>query len=152
MYNMLYTARPVIAMAVFDQDVSAETSARYPPLYEPGMRDMSFNRLKFAASAWQGLWTSFVLVAITLGISPSLLSTPSLPSFPLCVVVSHPAVVFLPSLTPFPVFFVADWMFALRYTAPEWCFNRILEVSNHENYYRCYIVEESSHNVAHIGG
>ena len=84
MYNMLYTAQPVIAMAVFDQDVSSETSARYPPLYEPGMRDMSFNRLKFAASAWQGLWTSFVLVAITLGISPSLsyplTPCPSLPT------------------------------------------------------------------------
>ena len=79
MYNMLYTAQPVIAMAVFDQDVSAETSVRYPPLYEPGMRDMFFNRLKFAASAWQGLWTSFVLVAITLGISPLVPSTHSLP-------------------------------------------------------------------------
>ena len=70
MYNMIYTAQPVIAMAVFDQDVSEDNSLRYPPLYEPGMRSSSFNHLKFAASAWQGLWTSFVLVAITLGISP----------------------------------------------------------------------------------
>ena len=103
MYNMLYTAQPVIAMAVFDQDVSGETSVRYPPLYEPGMRDTFFSRLKFAASAWQGLWTSFVLVAITLGISRSLPTTTTSSSlrFPsLCVVVVIQSV--------FPAFFVVD--------------------------------------------
>ena len=95
---MLYTAQPVIAMAVFDQDVSAEFSSRYPPLYKPGMRDMFFNRLKFATSAWQGLWTSFVLVGITLGISQNHPTTsPSL------VLVSF-------------VFIMADYLFALRYT------------------------------------
>ena len=131
MYNMLYTAQPVIAMAVFDQDVSADTSARYPPLYEPGMRDMYFSRLKFAFSAWEGLWTSFVLVAITLGISP-------FPSF------SPPSVSSLVVNACYLVCF--SWLTTrclhldrqLRQVCA-WCFSRIFtgnvtDVSNHVNF------------------
>ena len=68
MFNLLYTAYPVILMAVLDQDVRADTSLCYAQLYYPGLRGLSFNRTTFAASAWQGLWSSFVLIAVTIGI------------------------------------------------------------------------------------
>jgi magnesium-transporting ATPase (P-type) len=67
MYNIFYTSQPVVLMAALDQDVKAETSLAYPKLMEPGLRNLFFNRTKFAASAWQGLWTSFVLVALGIG-------------------------------------------------------------------------------------
>ena len=68
MFNLLYTAYPVILMAVLDQDVPADTSLCYAQLYYPGLKGLLFNRTQFAASAWQGLWSSFVLIAITIGI------------------------------------------------------------------------------------
>ena len=67
MYNIFYTSQPVVMMAVLDQDVNADMAITYNKLYEPGIRNMFFNRTKFAVSAWQGLWTSFALVAIGLG-------------------------------------------------------------------------------------
>ena len=67
MFNLLYTAYPVILMAVLDQDVRADTSQSYPRLYYPGLKGLLFNRNQFAASAWQGLWSSFVLVSVTIG-------------------------------------------------------------------------------------
>ena len=67
MFNLLYTAYPVILMAVLDQDVRADTSLSYPRLYYPGLKGLLFNRNQFAASAWQGLWSSFVLVSVTIG-------------------------------------------------------------------------------------
>ena len=68
MFNLLYTAYPVILMAVLDQDVRADTSLCYAQLYYPGLKGLSFNRTTFAASAWQGLWSSLVLIAVTIGI------------------------------------------------------------------------------------
>ena len=67
MFNLLYTAYPVILMAVLDQDVHADTSLCYARLYYPGLKGLLFNRTKFAASAWQGLWTSAVLIVVTIG-------------------------------------------------------------------------------------
>ena len=78
MFNLLYTAYPVIMMAVMDQDVHADTSVCYAPLYYPGLKGLLFNKTLFAASAWQGLWSAFVLVSVTIGILCLLLSLLSL--------------------------------------------------------------------------
>ena len=67
MYNIFYTSQPVIMMAVLDQDVNAAHALTYAKLYAPGMRNMFFNRAKFAVSAWEGIMTSFVLVMTGLG-------------------------------------------------------------------------------------
>ena len=78
MFNLLYTAYPVIMMAVMDQDVRADTSLCYGPLYYPGLKGLLFNKTLFAASAWQGLWSAFVLVSVTIGILHILPSLTSL--------------------------------------------------------------------------
>lgn len=46
-YNLMYTALPVIALAVFDRDVNDVNSLTYPKLYTAGHNDTMFNKKKF---------------------------------------------------------------------------------------------------------
>jgi len=43
-YNLFYTSQPVLALGVFDQDVSAEYSSKFPQLYAPGLSSSLFNK------------------------------------------------------------------------------------------------------------
>jgi magnesium-transporting ATPase (P-type) len=54
-YNMFFTALPVLAMGVFDQDVSDEYSLRYPKLYIPGQYNLFFNMRIFTYSVIHGM-------------------------------------------------------------------------------------------------
>ncbi|KAG0584958.1 hypothetical protein M758_3G246700 [Ceratodon purpureus] len=42
LYNVLFTALPVIVVGIFDQDVNARTSKRYPELYKAGIQNLFF--------------------------------------------------------------------------------------------------------------
>ncbi|XP_059080986.1 phospholipid-transporting ATPase ID-like isoform X7 [Tigriopus californicus] len=66
-YNLFYTSQPVLALGVFDQDVSAEMCLKYPKLYTPGLMSSLFNKKEFFKSAFQGFFASFVLFFATQG-------------------------------------------------------------------------------------
>ncbi|XP_038692717.1 phospholipid-transporting ATPase 3-like isoform X2 [Tripterygium wilfordii] len=53
LYNVLFTALPVIIVGLFDKDVSASLSKKYPELYREGIRNMFFK--------WRvvGIWAFF---------------------------------------------------------------------------------------------
>ncbi|KAN0043355.1 hypothetical protein ACTA71_011007 [Dictyostelium dimigraforme] len=42
-FNVVFTGLPIIVCAIFDQDVSAESSQKYPQLYASGQKDSEFN-------------------------------------------------------------------------------------------------------------
>ena len=66
-YNLFYTSQPVLALGVFDQDVSEDLSLKYPQLYFAGLHSVLFNKKEFFKSAVQGFCTSFVLFFATNG-------------------------------------------------------------------------------------
>jgi magnesium-transporting ATPase (P-type) len=66
-YNLFYTSMPVLAMAVFDQDVNDFYSVKFPKLYTPGLKNMLFNKAEFFKSVMLGVITSAVLFFITYG-------------------------------------------------------------------------------------
>ncbi|KAK9107861.1 hypothetical protein Syun_023872 [Stephania yunnanensis] len=53
LYNVIFTALPVIILGLFDKDVSASLSKRYPELYKEGIRNAFFR--------WRviGVWAFF---------------------------------------------------------------------------------------------
>ena len=66
-YNLFYTSMPVLALAVFDQDVKERQSLTYPKLYTPGLRDLFFNKWEFAKAATYGFITSLVIFIVPYG-------------------------------------------------------------------------------------
>lgn len=66
-YNLFYTALPVLAVGVFDQDVNDKNSIGYPQLYRPGHINLLFNKKEFFRSAIQGCYVSIVLFFIPFG-------------------------------------------------------------------------------------
>ncbi|XP_071844250.1 phospholipid-transporting ATPase ID-like isoform X2 [Apostichopus japonicus] len=67
LYNICFTSMPVIALGIFDQDVSDEMSIRYPELYKPGQKSKFFNYYVFTKSLLQGVLTSLVIFFIPYG-------------------------------------------------------------------------------------
>lgn len=66
-YNLFYTSLPVLAIGVFDQDVSDKNSIMYPQLYTPGHTNLLFNKKEFLRSALYGFYTSCILFFIPYG-------------------------------------------------------------------------------------
>ncbi|CAD5227253.1 unnamed protein product [Bursaphelenchus xylophilus] len=66
-YNMFFTALPVLAMGVFDQDVSEDYSIQYPKLYIPGQYNLFFNMRIFTYSVIHGMLSSLVLFFVPYG-------------------------------------------------------------------------------------
>lgn len=66
-YNLFYTSLPVLAIGIFDQDVSDKNSIVYPQLYRPGHLNLFFNKTEFFWSALQGCYVSIVLFFIPFG-------------------------------------------------------------------------------------
>ncbi|KAL3097861.1 hypothetical protein niasHS_000596 [Heterodera schachtii] len=67
MYNLCFTALPVLAMAIFDQDVDEEYSTRFPRLYIPGQFNLFFNMRIFIHSIIHGMISSLVLFFVPFG-------------------------------------------------------------------------------------
>ncbi|XP_037782445.1 probable phospholipid-transporting ATPase IM isoform X3 [Penaeus monodon] len=66
-YNLFYTSMPVLALGIFEQDVNAVNSIKFPRLYGPGLSNALFNKREFFRSALHGFLTSCVLFFIPFG-------------------------------------------------------------------------------------
>ncbi|XP_032295408.1 phospholipid-transporting ATPase ID isoform X2 [Drosophila virilis] len=67
-YNLFYTSLPVLALGVFEQDVSDKHSLEYPRLYAPGLKSELFNIREFIYSVLHGAFTSLILFLIPYGV------------------------------------------------------------------------------------
>ncbi|KAI7856242.1 hypothetical protein BDC45DRAFT_63075 [Circinella umbellata] len=60
LYNLIFTSLPIIFMGIWDQDLSAETSLRYPELYRMGLRNDKFKIWRFWATIFDSIFQSVV--------------------------------------------------------------------------------------------
>ncbi|KAH8268546.1 hypothetical protein KR026_008519 [Drosophila bipectinata] len=67
-YNLFYTSLPVLALGVFEQDVSDKNSLEFPRLYTPGLKSELFNIREFIYSVLHGAFTSLILFLIPYGV------------------------------------------------------------------------------------
>ncbi|XP_039984527.1 phospholipid-transporting ATPase IC [Xiphias gladius] len=68
LYTVFYTASPVMCVAVFEQDTSAESSLKLPELYKSGQRNELSSPLMLSLSLLYAVYTSFVLFFIPFGV------------------------------------------------------------------------------------
>ncbi|KAL9879573.1 ATPase phospholipid transporting 8B isoform 10-T11 [Glossina fuscipes fuscipes] len=66
-YNLFYTSLPVLALGVFEQDVSDKHSLEFPKLYTPGLKNQLFNIKEFVYSVLHGAFSSLILFLIPYG-------------------------------------------------------------------------------------
>ncbi|KAH1038615.1 hypothetical protein J1N35_040358 [Gossypium stocksii] len=64
-YNVFFTSLPVIALGVFDQDVSARLCLKHPLLYQEGVRNMLFNWPRILGWMFNGLLSSIIIYFLT---------------------------------------------------------------------------------------
>ncbi|XP_072977248.1 phospholipid-transporting ATPase 3 isoform X1 [Typha angustifolia] len=65
LYNVIFTALPVIILGLFDKDVSASLSKKYPQLYQEGIRNMFFKWRVVAVWAFFSFYQSLVFYYFT---------------------------------------------------------------------------------------
>ncbi|XP_077377783.1 phospholipid-transporting ATPase ID-like [Festucalex cinctus] len=64
LYNLVYTALPVLGMSLFDQDVNDAWSFQHPQLYVPGQLNLYFSKTAFFKCALHSCYSSLVLFFI----------------------------------------------------------------------------------------
>uniref|UniRef100_A0A8C5H513 Phospholipid-transporting ATPase n=1 Tax=Gouania willdenowi TaxID=441366 RepID=A0A8C5H513_GOUWI len=64
LYNLVYTALPVLGMSLFDQDVNDVWSFQHPQLYVPGQLNLYFSKTAFFKCALHSCYSSLVLFFI----------------------------------------------------------------------------------------
>uniref|UniRef100_A0AAZ3PZZ1 Phospholipid-transporting ATPase n=1 Tax=Oncorhynchus tshawytscha TaxID=74940 RepID=A0AAZ3PZZ1_ONCTS len=64
LYNLVYTALPVLGMSLFDQDVNDMWSFQHPQLYVPGQINQYFSKTAFFKCALHSVYSSVVLFFI----------------------------------------------------------------------------------------
>uniref|UniRef100_A0AAQ4P7E0 Phospholipid-transporting ATPase n=1 Tax=Gasterosteus aculeatus aculeatus TaxID=481459 RepID=A0AAQ4P7E0_GASAC len=64
LYNLVYTALPVLGMSLFDQDVNDKWSFQHPELYLPGQLNLYFSKKAFFKCALHSCYSSLVLFFI----------------------------------------------------------------------------------------
>uniref|UniRef100_A0AAQ4QQT6 Phospholipid-transporting ATPase n=1 Tax=Gasterosteus aculeatus aculeatus TaxID=481459 RepID=A0AAQ4QQT6_GASAC len=64
LYNMVYTALPVLGMSLFDQDVNDRWSFQYPQLYAPGQLNLYFSKKAFVRCMMHSCYSSLILFFI----------------------------------------------------------------------------------------
>ncbi|XP_006654889.1 phospholipid-transporting ATPase 10-like [Oryza brachyantha] len=65
LYNVLFTSLPVIAMGVFDQDVSARFCLRYPMLYQEGPQNLLFRWSRLLGWMAYGVASGVIIFFLT---------------------------------------------------------------------------------------
>ncbi|XP_020521908.1 phospholipid-transporting ATPase 3 isoform X2 [Amborella trichopoda] len=65
LYNVIFTALPVIIVGLFDKDVSASLSKRYPQLYKEGIKNMFFKWRVLAVWAVFSVYQSLIFFYFT---------------------------------------------------------------------------------------
>lgn len=68
-YNVFFTSLPVIALGVFDQDVSPRLCLKYPVLYQEGVQNHLFNWLRIIGWMFNGFICSMIIFFITANFS-----------------------------------------------------------------------------------
>ncbi|KAJ0803482.1 putative P-type phospholipid transporter [Helianthus annuus] len=63
-YNVFFTSLPVIALGVFDQDVSARLCLKYPLLYQEGVQNILFNWPRILGWMFNGVLSSMIIFFI----------------------------------------------------------------------------------------
>eukprot|EP01066_Platyproteum_vivax_P006656 Platyproteum_vivax@DN2402_c0_g2_i1.p1 len=63
-YNVVFTAIPIMIFGVLDQDVTRALSLRYPSLYKLGNEDFHFSLMSVSAMVLNGIWHSLVVFII----------------------------------------------------------------------------------------
>ncbi|OPJ86762.1 phospholipid-transporting ATPase IK isoform C [Patagioenas fasciata monilis] len=66
LYNIFYTAYPILSLGLLEQDVSAKKSLEFPELYVIGQQDELFNYRVFSITVLHGLSTSLASFYIAL--------------------------------------------------------------------------------------
>ncbi|XP_033832109.1 phospholipid-transporting ATPase ID [Periophthalmus magnuspinnatus] len=61
LYNLVYTALPVLGLSLFDQDVNDRWSFQYPQLYVPGQLNFYFSKKIFVRCMMHSWYSSLVL-------------------------------------------------------------------------------------------
>ncbi|KAF5445365.1 hypothetical protein F2P56_034416 [Juglans regia] len=61
LYNVFFTSLPVIALGVFDQDVSARLCVKFPLLYQEGVQNILFSWLRILGWAFNGVLGATVI-------------------------------------------------------------------------------------------
>eukprot|EP01018_Ginkgo_biloba_P021170 Gb_12292 [translate_table: standard] len=65
LYNVIFTALPVIVVGIFDKDVSASLSKKYPQLYREGIKNMFFKWRVLAVWAFFAIYQSVIFFYFT---------------------------------------------------------------------------------------
>ncbi|XP_034386322.1 phospholipid-transporting ATPase IC [Cyclopterus lumpus] len=68
LYTVFYTAAPIMCVAFFEQDVSADSSLKWPALYKSGQRQELSSPLMLCSSLLYAVYTSLVLFFVPLGV------------------------------------------------------------------------------------
>uniref|UniRef100_A0A8C3GWF6 Phospholipid-transporting ATPase n=1 Tax=Corvus moneduloides TaxID=1196302 RepID=A0A8C3GWF6_CORMO len=66
LYNIFYTAYPVLSVGLLEQDVSAKKSLEFPELYMVGQQDELFNYRVFGVTLLHGVGTSLISFYVAL--------------------------------------------------------------------------------------
>ncbi|GLT55312.1 hypothetical protein SLA2020_284470 [Shorea laevis] len=61
LYNVFFTSLPVIALGVFDQDVSARLCLKFPLLYQEGVQNVLFSWIRILGWAFNGVLTATLI-------------------------------------------------------------------------------------------
>ncbi|XP_046873824.1 phospholipid-transporting ATPase ID [Hypomesus transpacificus] len=64
LYNLAYTALPILGLSLFDQDVNDRWSMQYPQLYSPGQLNQYFSKKAFVRCVAHSCYSSMVLFFI----------------------------------------------------------------------------------------
>ncbi|XP_056288825.1 phospholipid-transporting ATPase ID-like [Pseudoliparis swirei] len=64
LYNLVYTALPVLGMSLFDQDVNDRWSFQNPQLYSPGQLNLYFSKKAFVRCLMHSCYSSLILFFI----------------------------------------------------------------------------------------
>eukprot|EP00743_Colponemidia_sp_Colp-15_P004663 GILK01005024.1.p1 GENE.GILK01005024.1~~GILK01005024.1.p1 ORF type:complete len:1174 (-),score=231.08 GILK01005024.1:215-3736(-) len=64
LYNILYTAMPIVIYSIFDRDIEYKTLESTPKLYEPGLQGALFNTKVFWQYVSNGFWHAAVILAV----------------------------------------------------------------------------------------
>ncbi|KAI4344030.1 hypothetical protein L6164_011307 [Bauhinia variegata] len=67
LYNVFFTSLPVIALGVFDQDVSAKLCLKFPLLYQEGVQNVLFSWKRILGWAFNGVLSATMIFFLCIG-------------------------------------------------------------------------------------
>ncbi|CAJ0628288.1 3146_t:CDS:10 [Entrophospora sp. SA101] len=68
LYNLIFTAFPVMFLGTFDQDVNAKVSLKYPQLYKRGILQKDFTKSKFWLYVLDAFYQSIICYFVSFGL------------------------------------------------------------------------------------